>query len=195
MYNKRRIIHGSEQLVSPIAIFLYCRVIFFDITTEIGFPGIRFSISQSNKFHPQTKNVHDAVAQSVPQIPPFSSGNRIRFPGRQGTSLSLSLSLKLNAFCLSVCECFVAVEAVCGGVRRWNNGGVFQADIVLPNAVGACVLRASHPRRGPQCARHRSRKKMERYLRFLLTNSAQLFYLFIYFLSLTFNKIQKYKQK
>jgi hypothetical protein len=115
--------------------------------------------------------------------------------GKVRISLSLSLSLKLNAFCLSVCECFVAVEAVCGGVRRWNNGGVFQADIVLPNAVGACVLRASHPRRGPQCARHRSRKKMERYLRFLLTNSAQLFYLFIYFLSLTFNKIQKYKQK
>jgi hypothetical protein len=103
---------------------------------------------------------------SPPAIEFASPEGKVRNSLSLSLSLSVCVSLKLNVFCLSVCECYVAVEAVCGGVRRWNNGGFFQADIVLPNAVGACVLRARHPRCGPQRARHRSRQKMERYVSF-----------------------------
>ena len=107
----------------------------------------------------------DAIARSIPEIPTLSSGNRIRFLRRQG----------LSCFSVSVCVCVcgsnwmkqslwnVVAEAFQWGARRWNNGRVFQAHIVLPNPVGACVLRPRHPLYGPQCPLYRPRKKMEGY--------------------------------
>lgn len=67
------------------------------------------------------KNGHDALAWSLPQIPPFSSRYRIRFVRWQGTSYSLptqtsSLSVKLDVtkFCLQK----LFTEAIGGGTME-----------------------------------------------------------------------------
>ena len=108
----------------------------------------------------------DAIARSIPEIPTLSSGNRIRFLRRQGL-----YCFSVSVLCVCVCGSNwmkqslwnVVAEAFQWGARRWNNGRVFQAHIVLPNPVGACVLRPRHPLYGPQCPLYRPRKKMEGY--------------------------------
>ena len=100
--------------------------------------------------------------RSLPSPPPA-----IEFASSEGKVCTVSLSL----FCVCVCGSNwmkqslwnVVAEAFQWGARRWNNGRVFQAHIVLPNPVGACVLRPRHPLYGPQCPLYRPRKKMEGY--------------------------------
>ncbi|XP_022758472.1 glutathione gamma-glutamylcysteinyltransferase 3-like isoform X5 [Durio zibethinus] len=86
---------------------------------------LRFRKSQLERAKKKKKKsgIDNGVSGSLQKNSSLSSCNRVPFSGRKAT--------------------------VHGSFSRRNCGRIFQTDIILPNAIGACVLRTCHPRHGP----------------------------------------------